>query len=210
MMIIVKFICIFLLCHLSFYFPQILTQWSVVVSVTIVSKQSKNYIKLHSQFRYTPAWKISVSPLHQISKHQTQEQKQGSANRGGGSDTAYAAPALTKTPAPNPAATAAHGIGKGNSNRAQPTDGQTSSPSTTVDQDSDILSVASIAESDGDLDYVKSAKNSLTIPANSPDLVGHINELEENSRGLRRWACRTCTTNGAVILHWWAWNFRAW
>ena len=41
------------------------------------------------------------------------------------------------------------------------------------------MSVASIGESDGDSDYVESAENSPTSPANTPDLEGHIIELEE-------------------------------
>ena len=35
MMIIVYLICMFLICHLSYIFSQILNQWSVVISVTI-------------------------------------------------------------------------------------------------------------------------------------------------------------------------------
>ena len=38
--------------------------------------------------------------------------------------------------------------------------------------------VPSIGGSYGDLDYVKSAKNSPTRPANTPDLAGHISKLE--------------------------------
>ena len=38
--------------------------------------------------------------------------------------------------------------------------------------------VPSIGGSYGDLDYVKSAKNSPTRPANTPDLAGHIREME--------------------------------
>ena len=37
--------------------------------------------------------------------------------------------------------------------------------------------MSSIGESDGDSDYVESSKNSPTIPANMPDLAGHISEL---------------------------------
>ena len=89
------------------------------------------------------------------------------------------APALTETAAPNPAALADVGIGKRNSNRARPTDGQTTSPSPPVDQDSDVTLVASIGESNDDLDYVELAKNSPTSPSNTSDLEGHISELEE-------------------------------
>ena len=39
--------------------------------------------------------------------------------------------------------------------------------------------MANIGESGGDSDYVESAKNSPTIPANTPDLEGHISEMEE-------------------------------
>ena len=93
-------------------------------------------------------------------------------------DTAHAAPALTKTAAPDPATPAAVGSCKRNSNRARPTDGQTGSPSPPTDPDSDVLSVASIGGSDGDSDYVESAENSPTSPANTLDLAGHIIELE--------------------------------
>ena len=39
--------------------------------------------------------------------------------------------------------------------------------------------VASIIENDGDSDYVKSAKKSPTSLVNTPELAGHISELEE-------------------------------
>ena len=39
--------------------------------------------------------------------------------------------------------------------------------------------MASIGESDGDSDYVESDEKSPTSPANTPDLTGHIGELEE-------------------------------
>ena len=41
------------------------------------------------------------------------------------------------------------------------------------------MSVESIEESDGDSDYVESAENSPTSPANTPDLKGNISELKE-------------------------------
>ena len=41
---------------------------------------------------------------------------------------------------------------------------------------SDIMSVASIGESDGDSDYVESDENSPAIPANTLDLAGHISD----------------------------------
>ena len=94
-------------------------------------------------------------------------------------DTAHAAPALTKTAAPDRAAPAAVGRDKINLNRAQPTDGQTVSPSPSADQDSDFTLVASTGESDGDSYYVESTENSPTIPANTPDIAGHIRKLEE-------------------------------
>ena len=58
-------------------------------------------------------------------------------------------------------------------------DSQTASPSSPANQDSYVTLVASIGESDGDSDYVKSSKNSPTSLANTPDLAGHIRELEE-------------------------------
>ena len=39
--------------------------------------------------------------------------------------------------------------------------------------------MSNIGESDSDSDYVESAENSPTSLANTPDLVGHISELEE-------------------------------
>ena len=59
-------------------------------------------------------------------------------------NTAHAAPSLTETAAPDLAALADIRSGKRNSNRAQPTDGQTASPSTLANQDSDDTSVAII------------------------------------------------------------------
>ena len=53
------------------------------------------------------------------------------------------------------------------------------SPSPSADQDSDVTSVTSIGEIDGDSDYVKSAENSPMSPANTLDLKGHNSELEE-------------------------------
>ena len=67
------------------------------------------------------------------------------------------ASALTKTDATDPVIWAAVGRGKKNSNRAQPTDGQPASPNPPADQDSDVMSVESIEESDGDSDYVELA-----------------------------------------------------
>ena len=52
-------------------------------------------------------------------------------------------------------------------------------PSLPDDQDSDVTSVESIGESDGDSDYVESSKNSPTSPYNTMDLAGHISKLEE-------------------------------
>ena len=39
--------------------------------------------------------------------------------------------------------------------------------------------MAGIGDSDGDSDYVELAENSPTSPANTPDLAGHIREMEE-------------------------------
>ena len=93
-------------------------------------------------------------------------------------DTAHAAPALTENASPNPTTPAAVGIGKRNSNCARPTDIQTASPIPPSSQNSDVTLVASMGESDVNSDYVESAENSLTNPENTPDLVGHISELE--------------------------------
>ena len=93
-------------------------------------------------------------------------------------DTAHRVPALTKTAAPNPATPASVGSGKINSNCAQPTDGQTASPSP-ANQDIDVTLVASIGESNGESDYVESDKSSPMIPANTTDFMGHISKLEE-------------------------------
>ena len=57
-------------------------------------------------------------------------------------------------------------------------DGQTALPRPPADPDSDVMPVAIIGGIDGNSDYVKSAKNSPTSPANTPDLEGHISKLE--------------------------------
>ena len=93
-------------------------------------------------------------------------------------DTAHAAPALTET-ASESAAPVAFGSGKINSNCARRTNGQTASPSPPTDQDSDVTSVASIVESDGESDYVESAENSPMSLSNTLDLEVHIVELDE-------------------------------
>ena len=60
-----------------------------------------------------------------------------------------------------------------------PTDGQTASPSPPADLDSDVTSVASIGESEGESDYVESAENLPTIPDNTPNLAVHTSKIEE-------------------------------
>ena len=87
-------------------------------------------------------------------------------------------PKSTETVAPNPTTLSAVGSTKINSNHARPTDVQTASPSPPPDPDSDVISAASFGGSDGDSDYFESSKNSPTSPANTPDLAGHISELE--------------------------------
>ena len=94
-------------------------------------------------------------------------------------DTAHTAPNLTETAAPDSAVPTAVGNGKRNSDCARPTDGQTASTSPHANQDSDVMLVVSIGESDGESDYVELDKNSPTSLANTPDLEGHISELEE-------------------------------
>ena len=93
-------------------------------------------------------------------------------------DTTHAAPELTETATPDPATPAAVGFGKINSNRARPTDGQTASPSPPADPDSDVTLAASLVGSDGDSDYVDSEEKSPMSLSNTPDLTGHIRELE--------------------------------
>ena len=95
------------------------------------------------------------------------------------SNTSHADPDLTETTAPDPAAPAAVGNGKINSNCARPTDGQTASPSSTADQYSDVTSVIIIGKSNNNSDDVELKKNLPTSRANTPDLEGHISELEE-------------------------------
>ena len=94
-------------------------------------------------------------------------------------DTTHKSPTLTETATPNSAAPAAARSCKINSKRAQATDGQKASPSPPANQDSDVTSVASIGESDGNSDYVKSSENSPMRPASTLELEGHIGELEE-------------------------------
>ena len=93
-------------------------------------------------------------------------------------DTAHAAAALTETAAPDPATPEAVRRGKINSNREQPKEGQTASPSPPANQDSDATLVASIGESDNKSDYVYLGKKSPTSPANMPDLALNIIKLE--------------------------------
>ena len=52
-------------------------------------------------------------------------------------------------------------------------------PRQTADPDSNITSAASSVESDGDLDYFKSHKNSPMILANMPEIKGKIQELQQ-------------------------------
>ena len=93
-------------------------------------------------------------------------------------NTDQASPALTDTAALKPATSTAIGRNKINSNCAQPIYGQIASPSPPSNPDNDITLAASFGGSDGNSDYVRSAKNSPTRLANKPNLEGHINELE--------------------------------
>ena len=52
------------------------------------------------------------------------------------------------------------------------------SPSPPIDPKIDVTLVASFGGSGGDSYYVDLAKKSTTSPANTPDLAGHISELE--------------------------------
>ena len=94
------------------------------------------------------------------------------------------APTLTKSTSTHryhptePATSTAIGRNKINSNCAQPIYGQIASPSPPSNPDNDITLAASFGGSDGNSDYVRSAKNSPTRLASKPDLEGHINELE--------------------------------
>ena len=74
------------------------------------------------------------------------------------SDTAHAVPALTETAALDPAAPAAVESVKRNSNRAQPTDSKTASLIPPANQDIYFTSVLIIGDSDGDSDFIESAK----------------------------------------------------
>ena len=61
MMIIVHFICMFLIFPLSLYFSQIWNQWSVVIYMKN-SEQSKNYIKFHfHSSNYISIWKFIIT-----------------------------------------------------------------------------------------------------------------------------------------------------
>ena len=57
-------------------------------------------------------------------------------------------------------------------------DGQTIPPSPPADLDSNVMSEASFGGSDGNSDYVESAKNSPMSLAKTPDLTGHTRKLE--------------------------------
>ena len=92
--------------------------------------------------------------------------------------TYQAAPALTETVAHNPTTPTVVGSVKINSNHAQTMDGQTAYPSPPSDPDSGVTLAASFGGSDKNSDYVESAENSPTSPANKPDLTGHIRKLE--------------------------------
>ena len=58
-------------------------------------------------------------------------------------------------------------------------DGQITSPSPPNNPDSDVMSEDSFGGSDGDSKYIELAKNSSMSSANTPDLEGHISELEK-------------------------------
>ena len=58
-------------------------------------------------------------------------------------------------------------------------DSQTTSPSPPTNQDSGVTLVESFGDSDGDSDYIESTQKPPTSSANTPDLAGHISELEE-------------------------------
>ena len=82
------------------------------------------------------------------------------------------------TNAPDPDIPVAARSGKINSNCTRRTDGKIAPPSLPANPDSDVTPEAIFGGSDGNSDYVRSAKNSPTRLANKPNLEGHINELE--------------------------------
>ena len=92
---------------------------------------------------------------------------------------ALAAHALTETAAPESATSTAIGRGKNNSNRERPTEGPTATPRPTADPDSDVPSAASSGESDGNSDYINSCKNLPASSVNTPEIAGHISEIEQ-------------------------------
>ena len=94
-------------------------------------------------------------------------------------DTAHAYPALTETPSPDLATPAAGRSGKINSIHLLITEVQTATISPPTNLYSDATTVVSIRDTNGDSDYVKLAENSPTSPVNTPNLAGHISELEE-------------------------------
>ena len=55
---------------------------SIVISVTIVLGQSKNYKTYHFQFQSTPELENTSLPLHIRSKYNQAEQQQGSSDKG--------------------------------------------------------------------------------------------------------------------------------
>ena len=80
-------------------------------------------------------------------------------------------------------------------------DSQTASPSPSYNQDSDVTLVESIGENAVNSDYVESAKNSPLSPANTPELKGHISELEEMHKIAEGMLRQTRTTNSAFLPH---------
>ena len=66
--------------------------------------------------------------------------------------------------------------------QAQPTNGQIAYHSPPTGPDNNVMLAASFGESNGNSDYVESAENSPRSSANTPDLEGHISEMETTQK----------------------------
>ena len=92
------------------------------------------------------------------------------------------APAPIETAAPDTTTSAAVGSGKKNSNREQPTKGPASTTILAANTNSDVTSTDNSGDSTSDLDYVELCKSSPTSSASTPELEGHVHELQHMHR----------------------------